>query len=254
MTTTDTAQQFPLTTNSTPLRLPPGSTRRLIQLVSIWCGAPMIILLMSGMIFSGFIPPHNPKGSAAEIAGIYRTHTGEIRFWLAVSFLSIGLLFPFGAAIAAQTRRLEGRSPVLAYIQIAALGSGSLIFVIPWLCWFVAAYRPERADSEIQLINDLGWITFVTGFIAFSIWLFAIAAAILTDPNKPSIYPRWVGYWTIFVSVSFFPDICVPFFKSGLFCWRGLLPFYLPFATYLVWIVVMMIYTHRAVKNDLELS
>ena len=240
--------------NANLTHLPSGSTRRGIQKVCIWTGVPMIIMLMAGLVFAGLIPPASPRGNAAEIAATYREHTGQIRFWLAVSFLSIGFLFPFGAAIAAQTRRLEGRTPVLTYIQIAGLASGSLIFVIPWICWFVAAFRPERSDSEIQLVSDLGWITFVTAFIAFSAWLVAVGVAILSDPNPKPLFPRWLGYWNIFVAVSFVPDICVPFFKSGLLCWRGVLPFYFPFGTYLAWIIVMMIYTAKAINDDPELT
>ena len=49
---------------------------------------------------------------------------------------------------------------MLTYTQIAGLASGSLIFVLPWCFWEVAAFRPDRAASQIQLLNDVGWIIF----------------------------------------------------------------------------------------------
>jgi hypothetical protein len=241
----------PAITPSPPTR---AGSNRAIQLACAYSAVPMVLALMVGLIAAGFIPPLHPSSSAEEIAGFYRENTNQIRIWLAISFLSITLLFPFGAVIAAQTRRIEGSSPVLTYIQIAGLASGSLIFVIPWICWFVAAFRPERSDSEIFLMNDLGWITFVTAFIAFSAWLIAIGIAILTDPRREPLFPRWLGYWNLFVALSFAPDICVPFFHSGAFSWTGIFPFYLPFTTYLIWIILMMIYTAKAVRSDPELT
>lgn len=231
------------------------SVRRSIQLVSIWSGIPMVILLFVGLWpIAGFIPPLHPSASALEIANTYRTEGGMIRVGLAISFLSIILLFPFGAAIAAQTRRIEGSLPTLTYIQVAGLASGSLIFIIPWVCWIVAAFRPERLDSDILLLNDLGWMTFVLSFVAFFAWLAAIGVAILSDESKKPIYPRWAGYLNLFVAISFFPDILIPFFKSGIFSWAGLFPFYLPFATYFIWILVMIWLTDKAIKNDPTLN
>jgi hypothetical protein len=232
-----------------------SNSGRKIQLACIWSGVPMVLLLFIGLWpIAGFIPPLHPWAPAADIAQIYRTETGSIRFGLAMSMLSIMLLFPFGAAITAQARRIEGTSPVLTYIQVAGFASGSLIFIIPWISWFTAAFRPERSDSEIMLLNDFGWITFVTAFVAFSAWNFALGVAILSDTRKNPIFPRWAGYFNFFVAISFFPDICVPFFKRGVLSWEGILPFYLPFFVYFVWILLMMWLTSQAIKQDPALS
>ena len=102
------------------------NVRRVIQLACIWSGVPMVLMLMIGLLAAGFIPPLKPSASMASIAHTYRTDTNSIRLWLAFSFLSIILLFPFGMAIAAQTRRIEGSTPVLTYIQIASLGSDAV--------------------------------------------------------------------------------------------------------------------------------
>jgi hypothetical protein len=212
----------------------------------------MVILLFGGLALSGFLMPPSPAASAASIAHTYRTHTDQIRIGLAVSFFSIILLFPFGAAIAAQTRRIEGAAPVLSYTQIAAMASGSLIFVLPWVCWMTAAFRPERSASEIQLINDLGWLIFTFGFVAFTSWNFAVAAAILSDTSKKPVFPRWVGYYNIFVGVTFIPDIFVVFFKTGPFDWRGVVPYWFPFAVYGIWIIVMMVTTTKAIDQEAE--
>lgn len=232
-----------------------SNAKRNIHLACAWSGLPMVLLLLLGLWpIAGFIPPHHPWSSAAEIAEIYRTQTAAIRIGLALSFLSIILIFPFGAAIAAQSRRLEGTSPVLTYIQVSGFASGTLIFIIPWVCWLTAAFRPERTDTEIMLLNDLGWMTFVFAFIAFTAWNFALGVAILSDTRKKPVFPRWLGYFNFFVGIAFVPDICVPFFKTGAFSWEGIFPFYLPLLVYLVWILVQMWFTSKAIMDDPELA
>jgi hypothetical protein len=232
-----------------------SNAKRTIQLACAWSAIPMVLLLFIGLWpIAGFIPPLHPWSSAAEIANIYRTQAGTIRFGLAMSLLSIIFLLSFGGAIAGQARRIEGSAPALTYIQVASFASGSLIFVIPWICWLTAAFRPERTDTEIMLLNDLGWMTFVTAFVAFFAWNFALGAAILMDTRVKPIFPRWLGFFNFFVGMSFVPDICVPFFKTGMFSWEGIFPFYLPFFVYFVWILVQMWFTSKAIMEDQEFS
>lgn len=225
---------------------------RATSLLCIRAAVPMVILLFGGLSISGFIYPLSPHAGAAEIANHYREHLGRIRFGTALSFLSIILIFPFGAAISAQTRRIKGASLALTYTQVAAMASGSIVFVMPWVCWMVAAFRPGRADSEILLINDLGWLFFTFSFVAFTSWNFAIGAAILADTDKKPVFPRWLGYYNIFVGLVFMPDLLVPFFKTGPFDWRGVVPYWFPFAVYGVWILVMMVWTTKAINDEAE--
>jgi hypothetical protein len=226
--------------------------RRRTQLLCVRCAVPMVIMLFGGLTLAGFIDPLAPLSGAAAIAHVYRTHTDRIRIGLAFSFLSIILIFPFGGAVTAQARRIEGAAPVLAYTQIAGLASGSLIFILPWCFWETAAFRPDRAASQIQLLNDVGWIIFTFSFVAFTAWNWALGLAILSDWRSKPIFPRWAGYYNIFVGVSFIPDIFVVFFKTGPFDWRGVIPYWEPFAVYGVWILVMMVLTVKAINREAE--
>ena len=221
-----------------------------MRLLCIWCAVPMVVLLFGGLTLSGFISPILPSESADEVANIYRTETDTIRIGLALSFLGVIFFLPFGAAIAAQTRRIETAPPVLTYLQTACFAAGSLIFVIPWVCWETAAFRPERAATEIQLLNDLGWMCFVFAYVAFTAWLIAIGLAILSDTSRTPVYPRWLGYANFFVAVSFMPDNLIPFFKTGPFSWNGIFPYWLPFALYGIWILVMLRMTVKAINRE----
>lgn len=223
---------------------------RSMRLLCIWSGLPMMILLFVGIVLAQIMPPQFPSDTATQVAEHYRNNTGAIRSGLALSFFGVIFFYAFGAAIAAQTRRMEAGPPVLASMQTAAFAAGSISFVAPWVFWEVAAFRPERADTEIALIHDLGWIFFTFGYVAFSAWLFAVGLAILTDVRPEPGYPRWFGYFNIFVAVSFIPDNLVVFFKEGPFAWSGIFPYWIPFIVYGIWILIILPLTVRAIKRE----
>jgi hypothetical protein len=225
---------------------------RRMQLLCVRTAVPMVLMLFGGLTLAGFIDPLSPNDPAHVIAHIYRIHTDRIRIGLAFSFLSIIFMFPFGSAVAAQARRIEGAAPVLTYTQIAGLASGTLIFILPWCFWETAAFRPARDASQILLLNDVGWIIFTFSFVAFTAWNWALGLAILTDVRELPIFPRWAGYYNILVGISFVPDIFVVFFKTGPFDWRGVIPYWEPFAVYGIWILVMMVLTTNAIKREAE--
>ncbi|NKI16043.1 hypothetical protein HCU74_01295 [Spongiibacter sp. KMU-166] len=231
------------------------SNTQLLHLACILTGIPFLIMLFGGSwAIADFIPAHSPSASAEVIAAFYRENVLAIRFGLALAFLGFSFILPIGSVIAAQTRRIEGVSPVLSNIQIASFSSGSLVFITTWICWLTAAFRPERDDQLIYLLNDLGWVFFVTTFIAYTVWNFAIGIAILFDNREEPIYPRWVGYFNVFVGVSFVPDICTPFFHTGPFAWDGIFTFYIPYFTFFIWVLVMMWSTSKAIINDKNLQ
>jgi hypothetical protein len=226
------------------------SINRKMRLLCIWCAVPMCVLLFGGLTISGFISPVLPSETADEVAHQYRTNTDAIRIGLALSFFGVIFFLFFGAAISAQTRRIECSPPVLTYLQTACFASGSLIFIIPWVCWQTAAFRPERSATEIALMNDLGWMCFVFAYVAFTAWLVAIGLAILSDTSRTPVYPRWLGYANFYVAITFIPDNLIPFFKTGPFSWNGFFPYWFPFAMYGIWILVMLGMTVKAINRE----
>jgi len=228
------------------------NTSRYIRLACTWSAVPMVVLLFGGLIYSGFMVPILPSATAEQVAAQYRTDTSQIRLGLAVSFVAVIFLLAFGGGIADQTRRIRSAPAVLTYIQIASVGAGSLIFVIPWVCWETAAFRPEREATQIMLLNDLGWIAFVFSYVAFTAWLVAIGVAILVDVAPTPAYPRWLGYFNIVVAVIFVPDNVIPFFKTGPFGWNGIFPYWIPFVSYGIWILLMLRYTVAAINAEVD--
>jgi hypothetical protein len=223
---------------------------RRIRLLLTRSAIPLVILMFGGLIYSGFIVPVPPSNNAAQEVAQYTEDNFRIKAGLVISFMAVLLLLAFGAGIAGQIRKIKNLPPALTYMQVASVGSASLIFVIPWIFWQTAAYRLDRAPSEILLLNDLGWMSFVFPYIAFTAWNFAIALSIFCDTAKNPVYPCWMAYYNIFVGLSFVPDQFIPFFKSGVFAWNGLIPYWIPFVIYGIWILVTMTMTVKAIRRE----
>jgi hypothetical protein len=158
--------------------------------------------------------------------------------------------FYFTTAIAGQTRRIEGRAPVLTYLQLGAIGAGVMVLILPWCFWEAAAFRPLRDASGIYLLNDVGWIIFTFAWPPFTAQLFAIGLSILCDTRTKPVYPRWLGYFNIWVALTIVPDNMVVLFKHGAFDWRGFFPYWFPFILWGVWALVMMVMTTKAINQE----
>jgi hypothetical protein len=223
---------------------------RRVRLFMVRSGIPILFLMFGGLIFAGFIVPIPPSNNAAAVVAQYTEDNFRIKAGLVISFMAVIFLLAFGAGIAGMTKTIKGVPSALISMQTAAYAAGSLIFVIPWIMWQTAAYRLDRAPNEIMLLNDLGWMSFVFPYIAFTAWNFAIAACIFCDRAETPVYPRWMGYFNIFVGLSFVPDQFIPFFKTGVFAWNGLIPYWIPFVIYGIWILLTTIMSVKAIRRE----
>lgn len=216
-----------------------------------WSGIPFVTLFVVGMVaFAGFVPPPSPTSSADEIAAIFRDNTNGIRFGLVLVFLATILFLFYGAELAHQTRRIAGASRALCYVQIASVSAAVLIIDIPVMLWWTAAFRPERPAEFLRLLNDLGWMIFIVGFVPYVAWALAVGLAILSDVASVPIFPRWSGYLSVFVALVQIPPVMLVFFKTGPFAWDGLISWWLPAIDFFGWIVVMMVLTATAVRRQ----
>jgi hypothetical protein len=105
-------------------------TARRLQLVCLWCGPVMLVLFSAGLIaLAGFWPPPHPTDSAEQIRSMYLDDLTRIRIGMCLMMAGIGLLIPWGAAIAAQTNRIKTGTPVLTYAQVGAVAVSTMIGV-----------------------------------------------------------------------------------------------------------------------------
>jgi hypothetical protein len=197
-----------------------------------------------------FLPPLSPAASAAEIAAIYRGNTLGILFGSVLLMLGVSLLMPFFAQWAVLMRRMEGENRPYMLTQVICAAFVSVLFFTPAIFWSVAAFRPERPDETIQLINDIAWIMLVIPAFPGFVQLMAIGLAVLGDKKPVPVMPRWVGFASLWVAVLFVPACVVALFKTGPFAWNGLLSFWVPAAITGLWANGMVFPMLKAIAQE----
>lgn len=216
-------------------------------------GLLFAIVLGAGIFFiPGWLPPVDPGLSADAIAGIFERDRLRIRFGMMLAAFGSIFYLTFSAVIANQCKRIEGESHPLTYLQLVSIPGTYIVIWLAAYIWLVAAYRPETPPDIVRTMNDFAWIIFIGGFQpAFAQWL-AIAWCILKDKREKPIYPRWMGFATIWITLTTFLGGFLAFFHSGPFTWNGAIGFWLAATLFFGWLIVMWRLTVRAVKQEFE--
>jgi outer membrane murein-binding lipoprotein Lpp len=78
--------------------------------------------------------------------------------------------------------------------------------------------------------------------------MLALGYVVLRDKRPNPIYPRWFGYFNVWIAFMFIPADIIFFFKTGPFAWNGIFGFGLSFAAYFGWTTVVTVMTGKAVS------
>ncbi len=205
-----------------------------------------IILILVGLfVLPGWLPPPSPDQSAEQIARMLQdNHTMRIGAAILAVAAALGMALP--AAISAQMRRMEGPHHVFADIQLVAAAVGVLGIFIPAMLWLAVSYRTGVPASVVTLFNDLAWFIIIGGVGSAIIENLSIGLCILLA-DGPQIYPRWLGYWNLWLAMGFVPGVMLPFFKAGPFAWNGLFGFWTVVTAFFLWLMLNYICTIRAI-------
>ena len=185
---------------------------------------------------AGLVPPLSPHASPEAIVRFWDHNVTLTRYGLVVTFFAATLTAPWVAVISTQMRRIEGKHSPLAWTQLGLGMIGVLIFLFPVMVMQVILFRPLRDPHLIQLLNDLAWLPFIGLFMCASVQSIALALAIFKDKAE-RVFPRWLGYFNIWVALLFLPDVLIYSFKTGPFAWNGLIGFWLPLTVFGLWFV-----------------
>lgn len=223
---------------------------RAMQTACAWSGIAFVTVITIGWVgLSDLIPPPSPTLTGEQVQAIFQANTGRIRFGVLLMMFSMSLTLPWMAVITVQLRRIEGAHPVLAYTQLAAGAATIFALTLPTNLWTVLAFRPDRDPQLMLLLHDFSWLLFIMTFPPFFIQLLAIGIAVMADRNPTPVFPRWVGYFNVWVAILFLPGALVTFFKSGPFAWDGLLAFWLPVVVFFGWYFVMFKALRDAIRR-----
>jgi hypothetical protein len=220
------------------------------QRVCAWSGIACVTLFFAAFLAADFIPPLSPHLSAAQVAAFYRSHATGVKIGGCIMLLSGMFYAAFTAVISAQMRRIPGVHPAAVYVQLAAGAFACLTFLIPAMLFIVTAFRPGRAPGTTQALNDMSWIMLVMPWPPFMAQNYAFAYAILTDPQRTPLFPRWLAYLNIWAPIIFSPSLLLPFFKVGPFDWRGMFVFWIPALVFVIQFVGNVTMLLRAIGRE----
>jgi hypothetical protein len=222
-----------------------------LQKLSAWSGFVAVNVFFLGLIIMQFIPPMPPALTPEQVAEVYLSRAFEIKLGALLLVISAMFCGPFDAAIYLQLRRMEGaKRPVCSIGQLASGIANIQFFILPGVLFIVAAYRPDRPIEVLSALNDIAWIVTMLPWTVGAMQCICIGAAILTHGNVGSAYPRWVGFFNIWISIGMATSSVIPFFKTGPFAWNGLVGFWIPATVFGLWMGVMWWMTLKAIATD----
>ena len=211
-----------------------------LQIFGAWCGVYYLVILGIGFwFFPDFIPPHVPAAGSAEIAAIFQADFFKIRIGMVINMFGALIIMPFSLAIAMEIKQVEGGTGMLTMWQLMGGLSTAILTFYPAMWWLLASYRPDRAPELIQLINDAAWLQFIGGLSIFLPCFITVAIASFMDKREQPVFPRWIGYVSIWSCVLFLPGQLIFFFHGGPFAWNGILGFWVPITAIMAWFFLM---------------
>lgn len=222
------------------------------QSIILWSSIIAVSLWGFGYIWlMGLFPLPDATLSAQEVAAFYAANALKIKIGAMICSWTGAWQVPFAVVLFVQMTKLEKGVPVWSILQLATGSMSSLFLVLPPLFWGVAAFSADRAPELTLLMHELANLTFVTtpqfGLFQFG----AIAIVILTQrKDVESIFPRWMGYLTIWTMFAFELGAFGFLTKVGPFSWNGLFVLWLPVCVFSIWFGAMSLILLRAIKRQ----
>jgi len=219
------------------------------QLWGCYSAIPFMLTFFAGWVLvARFLPPLDPAMPAEALAALFGEHGVRIRLGMFICMYSTLFLMPFSAVVCAQIARIEGDGPrVWTYTALMAAAGNILSFTFPLMFWNVAAFRAERAPELMVLMNDLAWLPFTGMAVPFVAMPPCVAIVGFLDRGPNPVFPRWFCYYSIVTTVAILPAALVPFFHSGWFAWNSLFGWWLPFADFFCWFLLLFVLLRRGI-------
>lgn len=232
--------------NVVPARVDFRLLRAALYSVCIYAG----LGLVGFAVFAGFWPPPGQDLDAATIAAYFRDHHTAIQAGMVLMVIGAPFYYTWSIALSKIISRIEGPMGPLSMIELIGGLMTGLVTAVPAVVWQVAAFRSEvRSAETIQTLYDFGWFFFDLTWVFSFLQSVALGVAILMDPRREPLFPRWVGYVCLLTAAVYVPLSVVPFMTTGPFAWHGLLNFWAVFVMFFVLIAVVTPYAVRALRR-----
>ena len=220
-------------------------------LIIWWALIFMAIFGLAWVFLLQMVPPPSPALPAADIAAFYAENSLKIRLGAMIASWVSAFMVPFSVVVAIQLARLETGLPVWSVLALAGGILMSMFLVFPPVIWGVAAFNPERAPEATVLLNELANLTLVTTDQFYIFQMIAITYVSLNYPaDDTSPFPRWLGWFILWVAIAFEVGAFAFLTKTGPFAWDGWIVFWMPFTLFFAWVPLTSFMMLRALKRQ----
>lgn len=217
----------------------------------IWLSIALSVIFSIGYVMTGFFPPPSPLLNADEVTALYASDNLRLRLGVVLCLLSGGFLMLWGIVVAGQMARIEKGVPLWSVTEALSATMGALIFTLPLLYVGVASFSPERPPEVTLLMHELAFLTLITPVTFFPFQALPVAMISLGVANRTarhSPFPRWLGFFTLWMLAAAEFGTVALLFKSGPFAWNGFFPFWLPLTMYGIWYTMLTTLMFRAIR------
>ena len=212
------------------------------QKAMIWAGVFLSAIYGLGYVLMGFFPPPSPTLGAAEVLKLYATNLTQFRIGVMLMVIGGGFNVLWSTVTAVQMARQEEGTPIWSILQLCGGTLNTLLFFLPPVFWGVAAFSIERDPALTLLMHEVAFIIFLTAVSVFPMQMVPIGVVGLMGSTKPTppAFPRWMGYFSIWMAITGEAGVAALLFKTGPFAWDGLFPFYLPVFVFGAWAITLI--------------
>jgi hypothetical protein len=221
----------------------PNSLDKRLERLGAWSGIAWVIFSGGAFVGSRLVPPRSPSMSPSDFADFVADHKYQILIgMLALLVGGYTFLMTWSITLAYQIKKYANPS-TLAFCILFAVGlSGALIGMLCGVLGSAMAYRVDALEpATTQLLYDIILFLFLIPWPPFMLWQFITGFAILSLTNTEVVFPRWTGYFSMWAgALEMFSALCV-FWYSGPFSYSGLVTFWVPGASFFIWVIVMAV-------------
>lgn len=227
-----------------------------LERLGAWSGIAWVIVCGGGFGLTGLLPVRAASTDPAQLAG----HLSDIKYQILIGMMLVligGLTFliTWSITMAYQLQKYANPSPLAFYVLVAVGLTGAIIGMLCAVFGSAMAFRVDTlAPDTTQLLFDLIWFLFLIPWPPFMLWQLITGFAILSAHNTGVMFPRWLGYFSLWASaLEIFSALSV-FFYDGPFSYNGLVTFWVPGVSFFIWVLVFSVVQVRGwsrVKDDL---
>jgi hypothetical protein len=214
---------------------------RRMELLGAWSGVFWIIVCGGGFVGSGLVPVMSPWTKPDVLAAFLSDHKYQVLVGMMMVLIGgYTFLMTWSLTFAYQVRKYASTSQLAFYVMMIVGINGGIIGMLCGTVGSAIAYRADSVDpATLQFAYDLIWWLFLIPWPPFLLWQMVSGFAILSKDNDERYFPRWTGYFCLWAgALEIFSALSV-FFYSGPFSYNGAVSFWVPGASFFVWVAVL---------------